>query len=205
MAPSPYLVACLVQLRAEFNAVSPKRDKGADGWIGDAKHRTEVSDHNPDSQGRVLALDIDSTGPWPQPFDTYVQGIVARQKAGYDTRLEYVIWNRRIASRSSRWVWETYTGTTDPHTGHAHFSARHDHTGNTNSAPWAVEDEVTPDDIAKIVSAVWDAGFGTGTSRETSGERLGHIDTVVDDLAAKVADLETKVDTLLARLDGQSS
>jgi hypothetical protein len=201
MAPSPYLVACLVQLRAEFNAVSPNRDKGADGWIGDARHRTEVSDHNPDAQGRVLAVDIDSTGPWPQPFNTYVQDIVTRQRAKYDTRLEYVIWNRRIASRSSSWAWETYTGTTDPHTGHAHFSARHDHSGNTNTDPWGVEDEVTPDDIAKIASAVWNAGFGTGTARETSGQRLGHIDSVVDDLAARVTDLETKLDTLLARLD----
>jgi hypothetical protein len=200
MAPTPYLVACLVQLRAEFNAVSPKRDKGADGWIGDAAHRGEVSDHNPDSAGRVLAVDIDSTGPWPQAFDTYVQSIVARQKAGWDGRLEYVIWNRHIASRSSRWAWLTYTGTNDPHTGHAHFSARHDHTGNTDKSPWGVEDEVTPDDIGRIASAVWAAGFGTGATRETSGQRLGHVDAVVDELSAKVDALETKVDAILAKL-----
>ena len=54
MAPSPYLVACLVQLRAEFNAINPRRDKSSDGWIGDVAHQGEVSDHNPDSAGRVL-------------------------------------------------------------------------------------------------------------------------------------------------------
>lgn len=205
MAPSPYLVAALVQLRAEFNALNPRRDTGSDGWIGDAAHQSGVSDHNPDSAGRVLALDIDSTGPWPQPFDFYVQGLVARQKAGWDTRLEYVIWNRRIASRSSGWTWLLYTGTSDPHTGHAHFSARHDHTGNTDDSPWGVEDVVTPDDINKIVSAVWGAGFGTGGTRETSGERLGHIDNTVDELRAKVQELEAKVDQILARLQAAAT
>lgn len=156
MAPSPYLVEPLVQLRTEFNAVSPKRDKGADGWIGDAAHQGEVSDHNPDSQGRVLALDIDSTGPWPKSFDSYVQAIVARQKAGFDNRLEYVIWDRHIASRNSHWEWKTYTGSSDPHTGHAHFSARHDHTGQGDGSAWGVSEEdvaiqLNADDINAII------------------------------------------------------
>lgn len=156
MAPSPYLVEPLVQLRTEFNSLNPKRDKASDGWIGDVVHQGEVSDHNPDSQGRVLALDIDSTGPWPKSFDSYVQAIVARQKAGFDGRLEYVIWNRHIASRSSKWVWETYTGTSDPHTGHAHFSARHDHTGQGDGSSWGVSEEdvaiqLNADDINAIL------------------------------------------------------
>jgi hypothetical protein len=33
--PTDFLVNCLVELRAEFNTLSPNRDKGADGWIGD--------------------------------------------------------------------------------------------------------------------------------------------------------------------------
>jgi hypothetical protein len=142
----PYLVPCLVTLRAEFNALNPLRDKGSDGWIGDVEHQGHSSDHNPDSRGRVLALDIDSTGPWPAPFTNIVESLRG------DSRLEYIIWNRRIASRDQGWRWRTYTGTSDPHTGHAHFSARHDHTGNTSTAPWHLEDFMAIDnnDVRKI-------------------------------------------------------
>lgn len=140
----PYLVPCLVTLRAEFNALDPNRDKGSDGWIGDAKHQQEHSDHNPDSQGRVMALDIDSTGPWPVPFGALVESLRG------DSRLEYVIWNRRIASRDQSWKWRDYHGTSDPHTGHAHFSARHDHTGNTSTADWGIETMAIADDVAHI-------------------------------------------------------
>jgi hypothetical protein len=135
---APHLVPCLVTLRAEFNAVAPGRDKGADGWIGDPAHQARTSDHNPDAQGRVLAVDIDSTGPWPVSFDDLVE------KCRGDDRLEYIIWNRRIASRDQGWTWRTYTGTSDPHTGHAHFSARHDHTGNNSTASWGLETGMLP-------------------------------------------------------------
>lgn len=146
---APYLVACLATLRAEFNELAPDRDKGSDGWIGDEAHQHEVSDHNPDSQGRVLAVDIDSTGPWPYDFTAMVESLRG------DSRLEYIIWNRRIASRDQGWTWRTYTGTSDPHTGHAHFSARHDHTGNTSTASW-LEDfmPLNDADLAKIQAIV---------------------------------------------------
>jgi hypothetical protein len=140
-----YLVSCLATLRAEFNALNPKRDKGSDGWIGDEAHQKEHSDHNPDSKGRVLALDIDATGPWPVPFNTLVESLRG------DSRLEYIIWNRRIAERDQGWTWRTYTGTSDPHTGHAHFSARHDHTGNTSTSDWGISAMATIDEIKKTL------------------------------------------------------
>jgi hypothetical protein len=151
-----YLVPCLVVLRAGFNRLNPNRDKGSDGWIGDAAHQAETSDHNPDSQGRVLALDIDSSGPWPVPFGDLVESMRG------DSRLEYVIWNRRIASRSQGWTWRAYSGTSDPHTGHAHFSARHDHAGNNSTAAWPLEDIVTPQDIKDLVAAVMAAPVKVG-------------------------------------------
>ncbi|WP_080127741.1 MULTISPECIES: hypothetical protein [unclassified Actinoplanes] len=164
-------------LRSEFNRLSPRRDKDSDGWIGDAAHSSRVSDHNPDRAGRVLALDIDSTGPWPQPFGDLVETLRG------DSRLEYIIWNRRIASRARGWTWRAYAGSADPHTGHAHFSARHDHAGNNSTAPWPLEDVVTPDDIEKIANAVylklkpqldqavsaWDDTFGRGDAATTAG------------------------------------
>jgi hypothetical protein len=144
----PFLVPCLATLRSEFNQLNPGRDKGADGWIGDAAHQATTSDHNPDAQGRVLAVDIDNDGPWPAPFGELVESLRG------DYRLEYIIWDRRIASRTQGWTWRTYTGTADPHTGHAHFSARHDHTGNTSTATWNLEDDVMAPTVSDILDGL---------------------------------------------------
>jgi hypothetical protein len=162
-------VPCLVTLRAEFNAVAPGRDTGADGWIGDTAHQSRTSDHNPQADGRVLALDIDSTGPWPVPFNSLVESLRG------DARLEYVIWNRRIASRDQGWTWRTYTGSSDPHTGHAHFSARHDHTGNTSTADWGIETMAVADDVTKIRTLV-----------EYDQKVLSNIQLALQGIAAKV-------------------
>lgn len=166
------LVPCLVTLRAEFNAVAPNRDRGADGSIGDTAHQaTGTSDHLPDedtpylrdrdadSRNEVHGLDIDSSGPWPGGwawFDAAVKGIVDRHRRGEDDRLEYVIWNRKIASRSRGWVWRTYTGTADPHTGHAHFSSRYTTAQESDTKPWGIEDDMTPDQLITALNS--DAG-----------------------------------------------
>lgn len=137
--PTPYLVDCLVQLRAEFNQQNPTRDKRSDGWIGDAAHQGRQSDHNPDPQGRVKAIDVDTTGPWPRGNtpDDYVEFIRLRHKNGDDDRQEYIIHNEHICSVSSNWNWETYSGT-DPHIEHIHFSARHDNHGGTDGSAWGL-------------------------------------------------------------------
>lgn len=150
------VVPCLLTLHDEFNTVSPKRDKGADGTIGDSAH-TSASDHTPDEDSDILrdrdsdhvnevhALDIDSSGPWPGGlawFDRTIKAIVAREKADYESptavgRLQYVIWNGRIASRSWGWTWRDYAGA-DQHTNHAHFSARYVTAAEASTRPWGV-------------------------------------------------------------------
>jgi hypothetical protein len=134
---APYLVPCLVHLREQFNHEFPDRAKGADGWIGDAAHQSGTSDHNPNAQGAVRAIDIttDLARPGVSLWD------VCEMLRG-NSRLEYIIHMRKIASRSQGWTWSTYAGT-DPHTNHAHFSARHDGSGWNNTSPWGLEDIVT--------------------------------------------------------------
>jgi hypothetical protein len=185
------LVPCLVALRAEFNAVSPSRDRGADGSIGDSSH-TSSSDHTPDEDSDVLrdhdadhknevhALDIDSSGPWPGGaawFDAAVKGIVDRHRRGEDDRLQYAIWNRKIASRSYGWVWRTYTGTADPHTNHVHFSARYTTTQEQDTSRWL---PTAGDDMS--VQDVRDYFKSAATGVRGGGDAFSRADR--DDLAA---------------------
>jgi hypothetical protein len=144
------LVPCLVALRSEFNALAPQRDKASDGSIGDAAHAASASDHNPDETGNtypfsdadnvneVHAIDVDADlrrSGWS--MRRAVDVIVGRHKSGADTRLEYVIFDRKIWSRSSGWVARTYSGS-NPHTKHAHFSSRYTNAAERDTGPWGL-------------------------------------------------------------------
>jgi hypothetical protein len=215
------LVPCLVALREEFNLLSPRRDKGADGSIGDSAH-TSSSDHTPDEQSDVLrrrdpdvknevhALDIDSTGPWPEPFDAIIKRLVAREKAEYQSatmvgRLQNVIWNRRIASRSWGWTWRDYT-LPDPHTNHAHFSARYTTAQENDTRPWGVapqadrpaqgDDEMalTPADAKLIAAAIMEYRVPVGTSEWPFGNAVGYV-------ARKAFEIDKSIDEERAEQD----
>lgn len=145
---APFLVACLVALRTEFNLLAPHRDKGADGWIGDRAHQQEVSDHNPDETGRtpfedadslneVHAIDIDKDLGSGLDLDVYVERIRLAQLTGRDDRLQNIIWREHIASRSWGWTWRPYTGPSK-HFDHAHFSARYTTAQESDTSPWGV-------------------------------------------------------------------
>jgi hypothetical protein len=151
------LIPCLVALRSEFNALNPERDKGADGWIGDAAHQARPSDHNPDAQGRVHAVDIDSTGPWPNyTFDIYVRNVIAGERDKWLNpndvcRLEYIIWDHEIFSRSNDFEPRDYKGS-DPHTNHAHFSGRRLDKARADTRPFLQEEDMTVDEFANALA-----------------------------------------------------
>jgi len=56
----PKLCAAGVQLRDQIDTWFPDRRTASDGWYGDSRHATRKSDHNPDANGWVRAIDIDS-------------------------------------------------------------------------------------------------------------------------------------------------
>ncbi len=157
------LVPCLIGLRDEFNQRAPSRDKASDGSIGNTAHAASSSDHNPDESGatpyedsdrvnEVHAIDVDSSGPWPAGWSMQrcVDVIVARHRAGDDDRLQYVIFNRRIISRSWGWAeWHTYTGAS-PHTEHAHFSARYTTAQESDTSQGVLKEEDDTDLKDKI-------------------------------------------------------
>lgn len=125
---SYYLAPSLVALRDEINARWPNRDKASDGWIGDTSHSARKSDHNPDwsAGGVVRAIDIDKDG-----IDTQA---VLDATIG-DHRVWYVIFNRRIYSRTYGWAARTYTGS-NPHDKHIHVSIAHTRAAETDRSPW---------------------------------------------------------------------
>jgi len=181
---APVLVPCLVRLRAEFNEISPGRDTGSDGWLGDRAHALRSSDHNPDETGvtpyedadhvdEVHGLDVDDTGPWPAPgwFDARVEHIRAEHQAGRDDRLQNIIRNGRIASRSWGWTWRTYTGN-NGHYEHAHFSARYTSAQEADTSPWGVQEDDDMPSAEDVVRVLLNTDLGRPGGGDTVGVAL---------------------------------
>lgn len=149
------LIAAAKSLIAEFNQVAPGRDKTSDGTIGDAAHAGESSDHNPDETGNtpyedaddineVHAVDIDKDlNRSGITMEQCVQVIVRRHRAGVDIRLQNVIYNRRIWSRTWGWTERPYAGT-NPHDKHAHYSFRYTTAQENDTRPWGLQEELVP-------------------------------------------------------------
>jgi hypothetical protein len=212
------LVPSLVSLRAEFNAFAPDRDKATDGAIGDGEHSQSSSDHNPDETGKTPSEDADDTNE-VHAIDVdadlrkpgWVMGqcvdiIVLRHRRGQDDRLQNVIYNRTIWSRSWGWAPREYIGP-NPHTQHAHFGARYTLAEENDTRPWGLLEADMPT-TAEIKAAVkdllindpqvastlkarpWQASW----SGEDAGLRLAQAAGVAD----AVAELGQQADTYAA-------
>lgn len=136
-------------LFASIDRLAPNRDRASDGWIGDLAHQDSKSGHNPDRSGNaeykdgdskdeVRAGDIDADLRRPGVTMTMVAEKI-RTTPALRKRAAYIIWNRRIASANSGWVWRTYTGS-NPHTKHLHVSTIPSQ--DENSAPWRELEEL---------------------------------------------------------------
>ena len=112
----------LLVLRDQINALAPNRDKSADGTIGDAAHAATKSEHNPDGNGVVRAMDITN-----DPASGVVSDKIAHALTdSRDPRILYVISNAQIAASYDvngvpAWSWRKYTGK-NPHDHHFHVS-----------------------------------------------------------------------------------
>lgn len=127
--PAAYEARCLRNLRATLDLRWPNRDHGACGWIGDAAHQAQVSDHNPDPRtGVVRARDIDKDGIVPEV-------VVASCILHPATR--YTIYNRRIYRVADRFRPRVYDGS-NPHTDHIHESILQELAAENSTAPWTL-------------------------------------------------------------------
>lgn len=120
--PKPKLSKAAEQLRSEINAKYPKRDTRSDGWLGDTSHQKRKSDHNPDAQGWVRAVDIDADLVKGSSKESWLLAEQIKTIAFKgDKRISYVIHQHRIASPLKNWAWRVYKGS-NPHVSHIHIS-----------------------------------------------------------------------------------
>ena len=140
-ADRPWRVAkSLEVLRHQVNSMAPNRSKLSDGGIGDAKHATRNSDHNPwvidGDTGVVTARDF--THDPANGCDAEV--LAEKIRSSGDDRVKYIIWDRQIASSSPKdgqpaWAWRAYTGK-NGHTHHIHISVDPDKSSYDSEKPW---------------------------------------------------------------------
>jgi len=119
---SPKLCKAGQQLRLQIDDTYPERDRTSDGWIGDTRHSARASDHNPDAEGIVRAIDIDrdlSGKAKPDLMPDLADQI--RHAAKSDKRIAYIIFAGKIASPRMGWRWRKYRGI-NPHDHHCHIS-----------------------------------------------------------------------------------
>src|SRR5699024_2830877 len=132
-----FLAASLVKLRNEVNSLWPNRSKVSDGAVGDTSHQARKSDHNPDwsapgrRRGVVRALDITTRG---------IDVNRLLKHTTNDSRVSYVIYNRRIYQHSTGW--KPYYGS-NPHTQHVHVSIAHTRTAERDLKNWITSSNTT--------------------------------------------------------------
>lgn len=126
-------------LLGEINAAAPERSTASDGGIGDQRHASRHSDHNPCSCCAVVCA-RDFTHDPAGGFDSYAfaEWLRGRVLAG-EERVRYVISNGRIYSGHNQshaaGVWRPYTGT-NKHAHHVHVSVCHGAELYDSPAPW---------------------------------------------------------------------
>ena len=119
--PNPILCAAGRQLREMIDDLYPHRERTSDGWIGDTRHSARQSDHNPDANGIVRAIDIDrDLGAHKEEAHAVVEKIRLCAKRG-DRRIKYIIFDGKIMSPIFNWNRRSYLGA-NPHKHHFHVS-----------------------------------------------------------------------------------
>jgi peptidoglycan hydrolase-like protein with peptidoglycan-binding domain len=134
--PGWRLAASLIACVDEADRLWPGRRRVSDGSIGDTAHQAVDSDHNPNPQGWVTALDL--THDPDVGLDAHLWADELRRRR--ETRVKYVISAGRIFASYHRdwrraWEWGPYVGANSHHL-HTHVSVLNTATGRGVTAPW---------------------------------------------------------------------
>lgn len=109
----PRLADSLVTLRNEVDARYPMRNKDSDGWIGNEAHQATASDHNPNADGVVCAIDLTN-----DPASGADMAVIAERLRNLrHPDVKYVIrhWDRQMFSAYEAhgvppFTWRDYSG-----------------------------------------------------------------------------------------------
>lgn len=199
-----FLVPSLVQLRTTFNGRFPQRDKTSDGWIGDAAHQLTSSKHNPDAEGRVHAIDVDRDlrDDGGVAMQDVIDRILTNQRAG-DRRLQNIIFNRRIWSRSWGWTPRDYDGE-NPHEKHAHFECRLLDAARNATYSWPMPPHNIPEDLMAFADEKIPITITTGVELFEPDKPAGtevSAATILQLAAIHSGRAARKIDLVLAKLD----
>jgi hypothetical protein len=129
----PWLSKAADTLRDQINDSFVDRSRKADGWIGDLKHQSRKSDHNPTPSGEVCAIDIDA-GLSDEQGVSHALADQLRLTAKKDKRISYIIHASKICSAKSLWRWVKYRGI-NPHHKHIHISFKPNQPGHKFDIP----------------------------------------------------------------------
>jgi hypothetical protein len=136
--------------------------------VGDPRHASRKSEHNPDPNGVVRAIDIThdvAHGCDAGRLAQHLRNLGARG----DRRVLYVIWDRAIVSAKTGWKWVPYSGA-NLHTSHVHLSVTPTDYDDTYS--W---------DVARLVQKEEDDDMDLKTfsdylGRALHGEKIGRTE-----------------------------
>jgi hypothetical protein len=216
-------MASLLVLRDQVNALAPDRSTASDGLVGDAAHQQTNSDHNPHyvpGVGDNIVTALDLTHDPDHGFDSYRFAEVLRRNR--DRRIKYVISNYRIFSSytsgsRAAWTWGAYSGP-DPHTNHVHTSVLDAVISDTKTPwnlegfddmayteaqmrafPWAYEDPGQPSAHKIMVDEHGELRTGMRTVADIQADLLNAI-TALDAMETKLAEMDAKLDQIIAKL-----
>ena len=136
-----------VQIRAACpRAVPPATPASSWGSIADSAH-DPTSDHYPHYYGALGSIAVVCARDFPHApaLGLDAHAIAERIRLSRDTRVGYVISNRRITGPNHGWRWDPYSGS-DPHDTHIHVSSVHTASAD-NTRDWQIGGDMfeTPD------------------------------------------------------------
>lgn len=132
----------LKQLRKQINAAFPERNKASDGSIGDIDHSARTSDHNPNDDDVVCAIDITHDAHTGCTGEKLAAALIKSR----DVRIKYIIFNRRIfktypSGGKLGWNWHPYTGK-NAHAHHIHVSVAADPNLYDSKVMWNLDFDI---------------------------------------------------------------
>ncbi|MFC4333854.1 peptidoglycan-binding protein [Salininema proteolyticum] len=178
------LARSLERLRDEINALAPGRSTRSDGTIGDRAHQGTASDHNPNAQGVVCAMDITHDPGAGVDIDALTDHLVHPDNR--HPSVKYVIANRLIAGIHTGWSWRSYYGS-NPHTAHMHISVGRGPDGQStgpydDTSTWGIaapaHDGRGNDVIGLKVGSEGEAVKGLQAALRYAGHSPGEVDGV---------------------------